>query len=98
MDIFQILDTYGIPLSLVIVFGWFIYKQNKYIQEDLTKDIHNKFNRLEDIINADLRSIIVALINQQKKMQIELRGIKSKYDALVDIILKLMKDKEKKDV
>ena len=81
-----------------MAFGFFIWKQNKYIQEDLTKDIHNKFNRLEDIINADLRSIIVALINQQKKMQIELRGIKSKYDALVDIILKLMKDKEKKDV
>lgn len=98
MNPIEILEKFGIPVTVAMAFGFFIWKQNKYIQEDLTKDIHNKFNRLEDIINADLRSIIVALINQQKKMQIELRGIKSKYDALVDIILKLMKDKEKKDV
>ena len=98
MNPIEILEKFGIPVTVAMAFGFFIWKQNKYIQEDLTKDIHNKFNRLEDIINADLRSIIVALINQQKKMQIELRGIKSKYDALVDIILKLMKDKEKKAV
>ena len=98
MNPIEILEKFGIPVTVAMAFGFFIGKQNKYIQEDLTKDIHNKFNRLEDIINADLRAIIVALINQQKKMQIELRGIKSKYDALVDIILKLMKDKENKDV
>lgn len=98
MNPIEILEKFGIPVTVAMAFGFFIWKQNKYIQEDLTKDIHNKFNRLEDIINADLRAIIVALINQQKKMQIELRGIKSKYDALVDIILKLMKDKENKDV
>ena len=98
MNPIEILEKIGIPVTVAMAFGFFIWKQNKYIQEDLTKDIHNKFNRLEDIINADLRAIIVALINQQKKMQIELRGIKSKYDALVDIILKLMKDKENKDV
>ena len=98
MNPIEILEKFGIPVTVAMAFGFFIWKQNKYIQEDLTKDIHNKFNRLEDINNADLRSIIVSLINQQKKMKIELRGIKSKYDALVDIILKLMKDKEKKDV
>ena len=98
MNPIEILEKFGIPVTVAMAFGFFIWKQNKYIQEDLTKDIHNKFNRLEDIINSDLRAIIVALIIQQKKMQIELRGIKSKYDALVDIILKLMKDKENKDV
>ena len=98
MNPIEILEKFGIPVTVAMAFGFFIWKQNKYIQEDLTKDIHNKFNRLEDIINADLRAIIVALINQQKKMQIELRGIKSKYDALEDIILKLMIDKENKDV
>ena len=34
-------------------------------------------------------------INQQKKMQIELRGIKSKYEALVEIIDKLILRNEK---
>ena len=63
--------------------GYFIWRSQTYIQEDLSKDIASKFERLE--------GIIIALINQQKKMQIELRGIKAKYEALVDIVLKLMK-------
>ena len=71
MNPIEILEKFGIPVTVAMAFGFFIWKQNKYIQEDLTKDIHNKFNRLEDIINADLRAIIVALINQQKKMKIE---------------------------
>ena len=97
MDPIQILKEFGVPVAFCLGLSWFIYKQNSYIQQDLTKDIHNKFNRLEEIVNVDLRNIIIALINHQKKMQIELRGIKAKYESLVDIILKLMK-KEKEDV
>ena len=90
MNPIEILEKFGFPVAISLAFGYFIWKQNKYIQEDLTKDLHNKFNRLEEIINDDLRQIIIALINQQKKMQIELRGIKSKYEALVEIINKLI--------
>ena len=86
MDIFAIIEKFGIPVAVACAFGFFIWKQNKYIQDDLTKDISNHFNRLE--------SIIIKLIDQQKKMQIELRGIKAKYDALVKIITSLIK-KEK---
>ena len=90
MDPIQILEKFGVPIAFCLGLAWFIYKQNKYIQDDLTKDLHHKFNLLEKIINEDLRNIIIALINQQKKMQIELRGIKSKYEALVEIINKLI--------
>ena len=97
MDPVQILQEFGVPVAFCLGLSWFIYKQNKYIQDDLTKDIHRKFNLLEKIINEDLRNIIIALINQQKKMQIELRGIKSKYEALVEIIDKLiLRDKNNK--
>ena len=85
MDLFAIIEKFGIPVAVAIAFGYFIWKQNQYIQDDLTKDIHSKFNRLE--------SIIVKLIDQQKKIQIELRGIKSKYDALVEIITDLLRGK-----
>ena len=88
MDLLLVLEQYGVPIAVAIAFGFFIWKQNKYIQDDLTKDLHHKFHLLEKIINEDLRNIIIALINQQKKMQIELRGIKSKYEALVEIINK----------
>ena len=83
MDILAVLERFGVPVAVAMAFGFFIWKQNQYIQNDLTKDIHQKFNRLE--------GIIIKLIDQQKKMQIELRGIKSQYDALVKIITDLIK-------
>tara|TARA_Y100001938_G_C8007192_1_gene387990 strand:- start:710 stop:973 length:264 start_codon:yes stop_codon:yes gene_type:complete len=87
MDLFAIIEKFGIPVAVACAFGFFIWKQNKYIQDDLTKDISNRFNRLE--------GIIIKLIDQQKKMQIEQRGITKSYQALVDIIVKLMKKEQK---
>lgn len=81
MDWLQILEQYGIPIVVAIAFGFFIWKQNKYIQDDLSKDIHQKFNRLE--------GILVKLIDQQKKMQVEQKGLEKSYKALVEIIAKL---------
>ena len=81
MDWLQVLEQYGIPICVAIAFGFFIWKQNKYIQDDLSKDIHQKFNRLE--------GILVKLIDQQKKMQIEQKGLERSYKALVEIIAKL---------
>ena len=81
MDWLQILEQYGVPIAVAIAFGFFIWKQNKYIQDDLSKDLHQKFNRLE--------GILVKLIDQQKKMQVEQKGLEKSYKALVEIIAKL---------
>ena len=81
MDFLNILETFGIPIAVAISFGFFIWKQNKYIQDDLSKDLHQKFNRLE--------GILVKLIDQQKKMQVEQKGLERSYKALVEIIAKL---------
>ena len=81
MDWLQLLEQYGIPIVVAIAVGFFIWKQNKYIQDDLSKDIHQKFNRLE--------GILVKLIDQQKKMQIEQKGLDRSYKTLVEIIAKL---------
>ena len=81
MDWLQILEQYGVPIAVAIAFGFFIWKQNKYIQDDLSKDLHQKFNRLE--------GILVKLIDQQKKMQVEQKGLERSYKALVEIIAKL---------
>ena len=83
MNPIEIIEKFGIPVAVAMAFGFFIWKQNKYIQDDLTKDIHQKFNRLE--------GIIIKLIDQQKKMQIEMRGIVKTYQTLVEIITKLIK-------
>ena len=83
MDLFAVIEKFGVPIAVAMAFGFFIWKQNKYIQDDLTKDLHEKFNRLE--------GIIVKLIDQQKKMQIEQRGIVRSYQTLIDIITRLFK-------
>ena len=81
MNPIEIIEKFGIPVAVAMAFGYFIWKQNQYIQDDLTKDIHQKFNRLE--------GIIIKLIDQQKKMQIEQRGIVKSYQTLIDIITRL---------
>ena len=81
MDLLLVLEQYGVPIAVAIAFGFFIWKQNKYIQDDLSKDIHQKFNRLE--------GILVKLIDQQKKMQLEQKGLEISYRTLVEVIAKL---------
>ena len=81
MEILQLLETFGVPIAVAISFGFFIWKQNKYIQDDLSKDLHQKFNRLE--------SILVKLIDQQKRMQLEQKGLENSYKTLVEVIAKL---------
>ena len=83
MNPIEIIEKFGIPVAVAMAFGFFIWKQNQYIQNDLTKDIHQKFNRLE--------GIIIKLIDQQKKMQIEQRGIVKSYQTLIEIITRLFK-------
>ena len=89
MDFFQILEQYGIPIAVAIAFGFFIWKQNKYIQDDLSSDLKNKHDRLE--------GILIKLIDQQKIMQIEQKGLERSYKTLVEIIASLsgngLKDK-----
>ena len=62
-------------------FGFFIWKQNKFIQDELQKELRESFGRVE--------SIIVKLIDQQKKMQLEQKGIEQSYRTLVEVIAKL---------
>ena len=98
MDIFNVLETFGVPVAMSVAFGFFIWKQNKFIQDELQKELRESFERLENIV--------VNLINQQKKMQIEQKGIKRSFEALVEIIAalsgnglkhKFMRTLEKKD-
>ena len=81
MDPIQVLEKFGVPIAFCLGLAWFIYKQNKYIQDDLSKDLHQKFNRLE--------GILIKLIDQQKRMQVEQKGLERSYKALVEIIARL---------
>ena len=89
MDWLQILEQYGVPIVVAIAFGVFIWKQNKYIQDELNAELRESFDRIE--------MIIIKLIDQQKLIQLEQKGLENSYKALVEIIAKLsgngLKDK-----
>ena len=77
MDL-ALLDQYGLPISMVVAFGWYIWKQNQWIQQELESDMEASFARQE--------AIIIELINQQKTTQMELAEIKG-YIAGIESIL-----------
>ena len=89
MDWLILLEQYGVPLVVAVAFWMFIQKQNKFIQDELQKELRESFTRVE--------GIIVKLIDQQKKMQLEQKGIENSYKTLVEIISHLsgngLKDK-----
>ena len=86
MDLFAVVEKFGIPVAVAMAFGFFIWRQNQFIQNELMEELDEDFKRLE--------MIIIKLIDQQKKMQIEQRDILKSYQSLVEIVTKLMK-KEK---
>jgi len=89
LDWLQLLERYGVPLVVAVAFWMFIQKQNKFIQDELQKELRESFNRVENII--------VKLIDQQKKMQLEQKGIENSFKTLVTIIAEVsgngLKDK-----
>ena len=101
MDILQIIETFGLGVAGVIGLAFYISKKDKeaakqqeWIQSDLTKDIHRKFNLTHDVVDKDLRMILIKLIDQQKIMQLDLKKIETSQVTMeritVDIIGKLM--------
>ena len=85
MDVLAILEQYGIPICVSIAFGFFIWKQNKFIQEELKSDMDENNKRIEEIV--------ISLINAQKKLQVdfgkELTRMEGSYRSLTNIIQKL---------
>lgn len=81
MDIFQVIEQFGVPLAMTIAFGYFIWKQNNWIQDDLKKDLDDANDRFE--------GIVIKLIDSQKQMQLEQKDIKASYRAIVEILAAL---------
>jgi hypothetical protein len=92
MNILQILETFGVPITMCLAFGFFIWKQNKWIQDDLKRDLDEQAKRLE--------GIVIGLIDAQKKLQTdfgrELSRLEGSYRGLVNIIEKLIRSGFKK--
>ena len=77
MDVFAILDQYGVPITVALAFGFFIWKQNKFIQDTLMQELDESFGRLE--------AIIIKLIDAQKVALMELKATKAMLDTMIKI-------------
>ena len=81
MNPIEIIEKFGIPVAVACAFGFFIWKQNKFIQDELQKELRESFGRLE--------GILIKLIDAQKGMQINQAEIKSKIGAIIEIMASL---------
>ena len=87
MDL-TIIDQYGLPIAITIAFGYFIWKQQTWIQKELVDDLEQQFRRLE--------GIIIKLIDQQKITQIDLKQVKGYIEGIEDILSRLINGEPKK--
>ena len=87
MDL-NIIDQYGLPIAITIAFGYFIWKQQTWIQKELVDDLEQQFRRLE--------GIIIKLIDQQKITQMDLKQVKGYIEGIEDILSRLMNGEPKK--
>ena len=87
MDL-TIIDQYGLPIAITIAFGYFIWKQQTWIQKELVDDLENQFRRLE--------GIIIKLIDQQKITQMDLKQVKGYIEGIEDILSRLINGEHKK--
>ena len=88
MDPIQFLEQFGIPLTVSAAFGYFIWKQNKFIQDELMEELDERFKRLE--------GITIKLIDQIKATQLDFQALKGYVEGIEHILKKLFK-KEHRD-
>ena len=87
MDL-NIIDQYGLPIAITIAFGYFIWKQQTWIQKELVDDLEQQFRRLE--------GIIIKLIDHQKITQMDIKEVKGYIEGIEDILSRLINGEEKK--
>ena len=85
MDIFAILDQYGIPVAVAALFAAFIHKQNKFIQDELMEELDERFKRLE--------GIVIKLIDNAKQNEIKLTDL----DGSVKLLLHYLAEEKAKN-
>jgi len=81
MEIFDLLERFGLPVMMVVALGWYVKAQNAWIQNELQTELRESFGRLE--------AILIKLIDAQKGMQMNQTEIKAKITAIIEIMASL---------
>ena len=83
MDIFEIIETLGIPVAVAIGLGYALMYLIKFLTRDIKADIKNLYD------------ITVKLIDSNRKSKDETKKTMTAVNAIKDIIIKLFKKGEK---
>ena len=81
MEMFDLLERFGLPVMMVVALGWYVKSQNAWIQNELQPELRESFERLE--------GIVIKRIDAQKWMQINQAEIKAKIGAIIEIMASL---------
>ena len=81
MEMFDLLERFGLPVMMVVALGWYVKSQNAWIQNELQTELRESFSRLE--------GILIKLIDAQKGMQLNQSEIKAKISAIIEIMASL---------
>ena len=78
MDFVAILREFGLPVLGVLGLAWYVNRQNSFIQNELQTELRESFTRLE--------GIVIKLIDNSKKVEIQQSELKASYRAIVEIL------------
>jgi hypothetical protein len=81
MEVFELIERFGLPVMMVVALGFYAKQQTNWIQNELQKELRESFERLE--------GIVIKLIDAQKQSLMETKEIKASYHAIVEILASL---------
>ena len=85
MDVFQIIETLGVPIAVSVGLGYALM----YLIRSVTKDVSSDLKRLYDII--------VKLIDSNREAKSETKKTMTAVNVIKDIIIKLFNKKNGRD-
>ena len=78
MDIFELIKEYGVSLVGLVALAYYVKTQNDWITNELQTELRESFARLE--------GIVIKLIDNSKKVEIQQSELKASYRAIVEIL------------
>ena len=85
MDFFTILETFGLPVAMVIALGFYISKKDKSAEKQMDW-VRNELATENREVATRHEGIVIKLIEQQKKMQENQAKIFTKISTLIEIM------------
>ena len=77
MDILQIMEQFGVPVAVAMAFGFFIWRQNKFIQETLMTE-QKKVQMEQKRLNGVFRAIVEIIA------RLSGNGLKDKFMRMIE--------------